>query len=125
MTASEIITLVLIGLTAGVISGLMGVGGAIIMIPALVFFLGLSQHEAQGTSLLVLLFPVGLFAVINYYRQGYVNFKLGIIIILAFFAGSYFGSLLALRLPERPLKIMFGLLIIFLGARMIWKTIRA
>jgi uncharacterized membrane protein YfcA len=125
MTASEIITLVLIGLTAGVVSGLLGVGGAIIMVPALVFFLGLSQHQAQGTSLLVLLFPVGLLAVINYYKQGYVNFKLGLIIMLAFFVGGYVGSLLAIRIPDRPLKIMFGLLIIFLGARMILKTVKS
>jgi uncharacterized membrane protein YfcA len=121
MSASEIVTLILIGLAAGIISGLLGVGGAIIMVPALVFFMGLSQHQAQGTSLMVLLFPVGLLAVWNYYKQGFINFKIGIVIILAFFIGGYVGSLLAIRLPERPLKIFFGLLIIFLGLRMIIK----
>jgi uncharacterized membrane protein YfcA len=121
MSASEIITLILIGLAAGIVSGLLGVGGAIIMVPALVFFMGLSQHQAQGTSLMVLLFPVGLLAVWNYYKQGFINFRIGIVIILAFFVGGYVGSLLAIRLPERPLKIFFGLLIIFLGLRMIIK----
>jgi uncharacterized membrane protein YfcA len=121
MSANEIITLILIGLTAGIVSGMLGVGGAIIMVPALVFFLGLTQHQAQGTSLSVLIFPVGLLAFWNYYKQGYVNFKLAVIIMLAFLIGGYIGSYFAIRIPERPLKIIFGLLIIVMGLRMVLK----
>jgi uncharacterized membrane protein YfcA len=121
MTINEVIVLIMIGLTAGIVSGLLGVGGAIIIVPALVFFFGLTQHQAQGTSLSVLIFPVGFLAFWNYYKQGYVNFKIALIIILAFFIGGYLGSSLAIRVPERPLKIVFGALIILLGFRMILK----
>lgn len=121
MNANEIITLVIIGLTAGIVSGMLGVGGAIIMIPALVFFMGLTQHQAQGTSLSVLVFPVGFLAFWNYYKQGYVNFRLSVVIMLAFLIGGFLGSWLAVRIPERPLKIFFGILIILLGFRMILK----
>lgn len=119
MSVNEIIILVIIGLTAGIVSGLLGVGGAIIMVPALVFFMGLTQHQAQGTSLAVLVFPVGLLAFWNYYKQGYVNFKIALIIMLAFVIGGYLGSSIAIRIPERPLKIVFGILIVILGLRMI------
>jgi hypothetical protein len=121
MSVNEIIILIVIGLSAGIVSGMMGVGGAIIMVPALVFFLGLTQHQAQGTSLSVLIFPVGILAFWNYYKQGYVNFKITVIIILAFVIGGYLGSLVAVHIPERPLKIIFGMLIIVLGLRMIIK----
>jgi uncharacterized membrane protein YfcA len=119
MTTSEIITLALIGISAGVLSGLLGIGGAIIMVPALVFFFGMTQHQAQGTSLAILLFPVGFMAFWNYYRQGYVNFKIAVIVMLAFFIGGYLGSLAAVHLPARILKVGFGLLIMVLGLRMI------
>jgi uncharacterized protein len=120
MSTNEIITLVLIGLSAGVLSGLLGIGGAIIMVPALVFFFGMTQHQAQGTSLAILLFPVGFLAFWNYYREGYVNFRIAVITMLAFFIGGYLGSLAAIHLPARSLKIGFGILIIFLGFRMIF-----
>jgi uncharacterized membrane protein YfcA len=119
MSVNDIIILIIIGLSAGIVSGLLGVGGAIIMVPALVFFLGLTQHQAQGTSLAVLVFPVGFLAFWNYYKQGYVNFKIAVIIMLAFVIGGYLGSSIAVRIPERPLKIFFGVLIVILGLRMI------
>jgi len=121
MTINEVIILIMIGLTAGIVSGLLGVGGAIIIVPALVFFMGLTQHQAQGTSLSILIFPIGFLAFWNYYKEGYVNFKIALVIILAFFIGGYLGSSLAIRVPERPLKIIFGVLIILMGVRMIWK----
>jgi hypothetical protein len=121
MTANEIIVLIIIGLSAGIVSGMLGVGGAIIMVPALVFFMGLTQHQAQGTSLSVLVFPVGFLAFWNYYKQGYVNFKLAIVIMLAFLLGGFIGSYFAVRIPERPLRIFFGLLIILVGLRMVLK----
>jgi uncharacterized membrane protein YfcA len=120
MSLNEIFTLALIGLTAGVVSGMLGVGGAIIIVPALVFFFGMTQHQAQGTSLAVLLLPVGFLAFWNYYKQGYVNFKLALVVMLAFFVGGYLGSVIAVSVPERPLKIGFGILIIVLGIRMIF-----
>ena len=121
MTIGDIVVLILIGLTAGVVSGMLGVGGAIIIVPALVFFFGLTQHQAQGTSLAILLLPVGFLAFWNYYKQGYVNFKIALIIIIAFFVGGYIGSVIAVRVPDRFLKAAFGILIIILGFRMVFK----
>ena len=120
MTANEIITLALIGISAGIVSGLLGVGGAIIIVPALVFFFGMTQHQAQGTSLAVLLLPVGFLAFWNYYKQGHVNFKFAIVVMLAFFVGGYLGSLAAVHIPARALKVGFGMLIVVLGIRMIF-----
>lgn len=119
MSTNEIFTLALIGISAGILSGLLGIGGAIIMVPALVFFFGMTQHQAQGTSLAILLFPVGFMAFWNYYKQGYVNFKIAIIVMLAFFVGGYLGSLAAVHLPARVLKVGFGLLIMVMGFRLI------
>ncbi len=119
MTVNELILLIGIGLSAGIVSGVLGVGGAIIIVPALVWLFGMTQHQAQGTSLMVLLFPVGLLAVWNYHKQGYINFRFAVIIMLAFFVGGYIGSLISVHLPERILKIAFGILLLFLGIRMI------
>ena len=121
MSANEIIILIIIGLSAGIVSGMLGVGGAIIMVPALVFFMGLTQHQAQGTSLAIMLLPVGFLAFWNYYKQGYVNFRFAGIVMLAFLVGGFLGSWVAVRIPERPLKVFFGILIILLGLRMIIK----
>jgi len=119
MNLNEIITLVIIGLSAGILSGLLGIGGAIIMVPALVFFFGMSQHQAQGTSLAILLFPVGFLAFWNYYKEGYVNFKIAVVVMLAFFVGGYLGSLAAVHIPARILKVVFGLFIMLMGLRLI------
>lgn len=120
MSINEIVILALIGLSAGIVSGMLGVGGAIIIVPALVFFFGMTQHQAQGTSLAVLLFPVGFLAFWNYYKQGYVNFKIALVVILAFFIGGYLGSVVAVQVPEKLLKTGFGILIILLGFRMVF-----
>ena len=120
MAFSDIIILVLIGISAGIIAGALGVGGGIIIVPALVFIFGMTQHHAQGTSLAVLLFPVGILAVINYYRKGFVNFKYALILIVAFVLGSYFGSLFSINLPESTLKKIFGVLMLVAGIRMIF-----
>jgi uncharacterized protein len=120
MSFNEILVLLLIGLSAGLISGALGVGGAIIIVPALVFFFGMTQHQAQGTSLMVLLFPVGLLAVLNYYKHGYINFKIAIILMLAFFVGGYLGSVISVNIPAKTLRMVFGILLLFLGAKMIF-----
>jgi uncharacterized membrane protein YfcA len=117
MTTEQIILLSLIGIVAGIVSGLMGVGGAIIIVPALVMIMGLSQHHAQGTSLTVLLLPVGIFAVINYAKQGFVNYKFAFVLIVAFVIGSYFGSLFSVKLPENTLKKIFGVLLLLVSIK--------
>ena len=92
MEISTLIILILIGLVAGALSGFVGVGGGIIIVPALVYLLGLSQFEAQGTSLLLMLPPIGILAAMNYYQSGAVNWKYASVIALTFVVGGYFGS---------------------------------
>lgn len=119
LTAKQVILLVITGLLAGMVSGALGVGGAIIIIPFLVFFLGLSQQQAQGTSLMILVFPVGIFAVLNYAKNGYVNYPFALIVILAFLLGSYIGSVFAVQLPEKVLQKGFAILLLFIGIKML------
>ena len=120
MTPQTILLLVLIGLVAGTMSGFIGIGGGVIMVPALVYIMGLSQFEAQGTSLILMLPPIGILAVMNYYKAGDVNVTFGIIIAVAFIIGGYFGSKLALNMNENVVKILFGLLMLFIAFRMIY-----
>lgn len=119
MTINQILLLLLTGALAGFTAGAMGIGGAIIIIPFLVFLLGMGEHAAQGTSLAVLLFPVGIFAVINYAKNGFVNYKFAAILILAFVIGSYFGSLVAVHVPEKILQKSFAILLILVGIKML------
>jgi uncharacterized membrane protein YfcA len=112
MNFETIVILVLIGLMAGIFGGIFGVGGAVIMIPALVYFLGVDQHTAQGTSLAVMLPPIGLFAAYNYYRAGQVNIWYALIIAAAFLIGGYAGSKIALNLPEQVMKKIFAVFLL-------------
>jgi uncharacterized membrane protein YfcA len=101
---------------------MLGIGGAIIMIPALVFFLGFSQQMAQGTSLAVMLPPVGILATYNYWKAGHVDMKVALILAATFIIGSYFGSKFALTIPQVTLKKIFGILLLLVAARMLfWK----
>jgi len=100
-------------------AGMLGIGGALIMIPALVYMMGLSQHMAQGTSLAVMLPPIGILAAFNYWKVGQVNIKFALILAAAFIIGSYFGSKLALTLPQPVLKKIFGILLLVVAARML------
>jgi uncharacterized membrane protein YfcA len=109
----EIIILLLIGLVAGVASGFLGIGGGILVIPALVLFLNYSQKSAQGTSLGLLLPPIGLLAVLNYYKAGYVNLKAAGIMIITFLIGSYFSSKIAVNLPEDIIRKIFAVFLLF------------
>ena len=113
MTAELVITILVIGLCAGILSGLVGVGGGLIIVPALVFFLGFTQHQAQGTSLGLLLLPVGILAVINYYNKGNVDVKVVAVMSIAFIAGGWLGSKLALRLPEITVKRIFAIFLFY------------
>ena len=119
MSTSMILILVVIGIITGVMAGMLGIGGAIIMIPALVFLLGISQQTAQGTSLAVMLPPVGIIAAYNYYKAGHVNIRFAIILAVFFLVGSYFGSKLALNLPQSVLKKIFGILLLLIAAKML------
>jgi uncharacterized membrane protein YfcA len=97
-----------------------GVGGGVIIIPALVYLLGFTQKEAQGTSLGILLLPVGILAVINYYKQGYIDIKAVIIISLAFVIGGFFGSKLALAISQETLRKVFGTLLLVLAIKILF-----
>jgi uncharacterized membrane protein YfcA len=120
MSTSMLLILIGIGIITGVMAGMLGIGGAIIMIPALVFFMGFSQQTAQGTSLAVMLPPVGIIAAYNYYKAGEVNIKVALILAAAFLFGSYFGSKLALNLPQEALKKIFGILLLLIAAKMLF-----
>jgi uncharacterized membrane protein YfcA len=119
MSVTMVILLIIIGIITGFMAGLLGIGGAIIMIPALVFLLGLTQQGAQGTSLAVMLPPVGILAAYNYYKAGNVNITFAIILAVFFIVGSYFGSKLALNLPQSLLKKIFGILLLIIAIRML------
>lgn len=120
MTTSALLIIIAIGIIAGIMAGMLGIGGAIIMVPALVFFMGVSQHTAQGTSLAVMLPPIGIIAAYNYYKAGQVNIKFALILAAAFLIGSYFGSKLALNLPQPLLKKIFGILLLLVAAKMLF-----
>jgi len=118
MTAQIILLLILIGLAAGMLSGLVGVGGGIIVVPALVFFLGFSQQQAQGTSLGLLLLPVGILAVVNYYNKGHIDVRVVGIMALAFVVGGWLGSKLALSISEDSVKKIFAVILFYTGIKM-------
>jgi uncharacterized membrane protein YfcA len=118
MTVQVILLLTLIGLAAGVLSGLVGVGGGIIVVPALVFFLGFSQQQAQGTSLGLLLLPVGILAVINYYNKGNIDVRVIGIMAAAFIIGGWLGSKWALALPEVTVKRIFAIILFYSAIKM-------
>ena len=119
MTTQIVITLIIIGLAAGMLSGLVGVGGGIIVVPALVFFLGFTQSEAQGTSLGLLLLPVGILAVMNYYQKGFIDVKVVGIMAIAFVLGGWLGSKLALTIPEIVTKRVFAILLFYTAFKML------
>jgi uncharacterized protein len=114
-----IIYLILIGIAAGFLGGMVGIGGGVIIVPALVLLLGISQHNAQGISLAMMLFPVGILGVINYYKKGYVDFKYAGLIAIGFLLGSYIGSRFSLSLPQDTVKKIFAVVMIVLAVRML------
>ncbi len=121
MDFSVILILVAIGLTAGILSGFVGVGGGIVIVPCLIYFLGLTQFQAQGTSLTLMLPPIGILAFMNYYKTGNVDIPFAMVIAIAFIIGAYLGSKWALKLPEAKVKLIFGLIMLYTSIRMIIK----
>lgn len=121
MSAVDLITLAVVGILAGVVAGGLGVGGGIIIVPALVFIFGFTQHQAQGTSLAVLLPPISILAVINYHKKGFIDYKFALVLIATFVIGSYLGSLVSIHIPAKSLKKIFGLLMLVAGFKMIFE----
>ncbi|MBS1489404.1 MAG: sulfite exporter TauE/SafE family protein [Bacteroidetes bacterium] len=114
--------LILLGLgcAAGIISGLIGIGGGVILIPSLIFILGYSQHTAEGTTLAAMIPPIGLLAAWVYYRQGHVDMKAAGLIALGFFVGGYYGAKLANQFSSETLQKIFGIILMILGLKMLW-----
>lgn len=109
-----------LGIVAGLTSGLIGIGGGIIIVPVLVLFFGFSQQLAQGTTLALMVPPLGAFAAWAYYRQGYVDIKTAVLICLGFLVGSVLGADLALRLPSELLTRIFGAILVAIGVKMLF-----
>ena len=123
MTVTTIITLVFIGLIAGILSGLVGVGGGIIMVPLFVLVLGLTQHNAQGLSLAVMLPPVTFLAVYNYHTTGdggNIDWRMAVIVSALFIIGGFLGSKIALQIDQRMLKRIFGVLMLVVAIKLIF-----
>ena len=120
MDITTCIILIVIGLLAGILSGLVGVGGGILMIPLLIMFLGLTQHEAQGTALFAMLPPIGILAAMNYYKEGFVKWEYAAVIALTFVVGGYFGSKLAISLPEQTVRKVFGVIMLIGAIKLIF-----
>jgi uncharacterized protein len=111
--------LVCLGLLAGIVSGIVGIGGGVLIIPALIFFFGLSQHLAQGTTLALLVPPIGLLAAWTYYRAGFVNLEMAAWICVGFFFGGLLGARIAIHLPALLLERIFGVALLIIAVKMI------
>jgi uncharacterized membrane protein YfcA len=117
MDIFDILILAAIGFSSGLLSGFLGVGGGILIVPSLVFFFGLSQHMAQGTSLAIMILPIGFFAARKYYMDKKVNVQYAIFLSLSFILGSYLGSTVSLSLDEKTLKKIFGIFLLFIAIK--------
>lgn len=111
---------ILVGIIAGILSGMFGIGGGIIIVPALIYLCGFSQLKAQGTSLAIMLPPVGIAAFTYYYKRGQVDLKAGILICIFMIVGSFFGAKIANNIPISILKKSFGVLMILMSLKMIF-----
>ncbi|MFN5829613.1 MAG: TSUP family transporter [Bacteroidota bacterium] len=120
MTIYQISILLLIGICAGFLSGMVGIGGGIIIVPMLVYFLGFEQHTAQGTALFMFLFPIGILGVMNYYNKGFVDMKTAAFICSTFIIGSYFGSKLAISIDKAIITKVFGIIFLIISLKMIF-----
>ncbi|OGS19344.1 MAG: permease [Elusimicrobia bacterium RIFOXYA2_FULL_50_26] len=114
-----IIIYILLGFAAGVVSGLVGIGGGIILIPALVYFFGMTQAKAQGTTLAIMVPPIGLLAAWVYYKQGNVNTGIAAFVCLGFFLGGFLGANLASGFTNETLRKIFGFVLLIIALRMI------
>ena len=120
MDIQTVLILLLIGLIAGFASGMVGIGGGILIIPALIFFLGLTQHQAQGATLGLLLMPVGFLAAINYYKTGNLNIYYSLIMALTFVGGAWLGSKVSLSIDAVLMRKIFGGIIFLISLKLIF-----
>jgi uncharacterized protein len=122
LTAANIIGLIILGICAGILSSMVGIGGGIVIVPVLVMAFGLSQHSAQGTTLAMLSFPVALIGAVNYYKKGFVDWRFALILAVGFVIGGYIGSKIALDMPEKSVKRFFACLMLVVAFKMFWDT---
>ncbi|WP_124640291.1 MULTISPECIES: sulfite exporter TauE/SafE family protein [Amniculibacterium] len=120
MDLNQILILLILGLISGILSGLLGIGGAVFIIPALAIFMGFSQQTAQGTTLMMMVLPVGFMAALQYYKAGHGDIKTAGILALAFFIGGYFGGKWANQIPQDILKKIFAVLLIVIAIKMLF-----
>ena len=121
MDATVIIGLMILGLFAGYLSGMVGIGGGIVMVPVLVVLFGFTQHRAQGTTLALLIFPVGILGVMNYYKTGNVDLKTTLLLCVGFVLGSYLGSKTAIAVSQETLRKVFAFLLVAVAAKMFFQ----
>ncbi len=115
---NTILILLLVGLFAGYLSGLIGIGGGVVIVPVLVYFLHMNQKEAQGTTLFMFILPIGFLGVYNYYKAGQLDYKSALIMCTTFIVGSYLGSKTALSFDSKIVKQIFGAVIMLIGLKM-------
>lgn len=115
---SNEILFVILGLVAGVFSGIIGLGGGVIIVPALVFIFGMSQQQAQGTTLALMVPPIGILAAYTYYQSGFVNLKIAGLVCLGFIFGGWLGAKIAVQLPKEVLQKIFAIVLLFLAVKM-------
>ena len=124
MPEPSVVRVLAIGLAAGILSGVFGIGGGVIIVPALIYMAGFRQHSATGTSLAVLLPPIGIGAMWEYYRHGNVDLRVAMIMAVAVFAGGWIGALVANRVSGPYLRLAFGLFVVVLGVSLIFGALR-
>ena len=120
MDINTIVMLLTIGFFTGILGGMVGVGGGIILVPALVFILGYSQLDAQGISLALFMFPVGILGVFQYYKQGHVDFNIVLILAIGFVLGSFLGSKISLSISQEIVKRIFAILLLVIAIKMLF-----
>ena len=120
MSTINIFLFLLLGLITGIFSGLIGIGGAIIIIPSLVLIFGMTQHMAQGTTLALMVPPIGLLAAWTYYKAGYIDFKVAALICLGFFVGGFIGARFVADIPDLLLRRIFGVVLLLAALKMIF-----
>ena len=119
MNPYTFIGLIILGMIAGYFSGLIGIGGGVIIVPALVILFGFTQHTAQGTTLALLVPPIGILAAYSYYQKGFVDMKTAILICIGFIIGGFIGGKMAIGLSENVMKTVFAIILILIGIKML------